>query len=443
MAQSAYYLRSFGCQMNEHDAERIRAALESIGLRRAEAPEDAEVLLYNSCTVRRSADDRLAGHLSLAGRLRRERPGTRVIVTGCLPQTAQEDLFQRFPFVDLALGTQSLHLLSNEVANLLQSDDDTPAHVGCFAESDVLSGDLPTHRERPYQAWVQIMSGCTHGCTYCIVPAARGPERSRQPQAIVEEVRGLVADGVVEVTLLGQNVNAYGRDLAPSPSAGGTAFPALLYTLAEVSGLQRLRFMTSHPMDLSDELIEAMKALPVLCEHLHLPVQSGSDAVLHAMRRGYTVEWYLDRVAALRQAVPDISLTTDLIVGFPGETDEDFKATVDLVQQARFDGAFTFVYSPRPHTAAASFPEQVPDTVKRERVAALIALTQQQALQNHQRFVGQSLQVLIEGPSRRGQGWRGRTRHNLTVNCTGTAEPGSLVDVLITEASSTTLRGCM
>jgi tRNA-2-methylthio-N6-dimethylallyladenosine synthase len=449
---STYYLRSFGCQMNEHDAERIRAAVEGLGLQAVAEPHDASVLIYNTCTVRHSADERLAGHLSLASRLKADDPARVVVVTGCLPQAEQSGLFARFPYVDIAVGPQALPRLADELRAVLDERGEAtgvawgPVHRGCFHDAGQLSADLPAVRSRPFQAWVQAMAGCTNFCSYCIVPHVRGPERSRPPEAVEAEVRSLVADGVLEVTLLGQNVNAYGLDLSDGERrrrGGDTTFAGLLRRLDAIEGLARVRFMTSHPRDLSDELIAAMAQLPTVCEHLHLPVQSGSDRVLAAMRRGYTADWYLERVAALRNAVPGIALTTDVIVGFPGETDDDFQDTLDIVGAAAFDAAFTFVYSPRTGTAAADLPDQVPEALKKERVRQLIAVTQQQGLERRSRSVGSSVEVLVESPSRHGDGWRGRTRGNVTVNFPGDTAPGRLVPVYITAASSTTLKGRM
>ena len=430
-----YYLRSFGCQMNEHDAERIRALLEARGLRRTVEPDDADVLVYNTCTVRKSADERLAGHLGTAARLKRQDPGRVVLVTGCLPQAEQADFFRRFPFVDGALGPQNLHRLPD----LLEAAVEPAAQpVGFFDDGPAMSGDLAARRERPFQAWVQIMSGCSNFCSYCIVPRVRGPERSREPETIVAEVRDLVADSVREVTLLGQNVNSYGLDLR---RAAAPDFPALLRALDGVPGLSRVRFMTSHPKDLSNELVRAVAELPSVCEHVHLPAQSGSDRVLAAMNRGYTAAQYLERVAALRAAVPDVSVTTDLIAGFPGETDEELAQTLELVRTAEFDAAFTFVFSPRRGTAAADLPGQVAEPLRRERVQRLIALTQEYALASRRRWVGRRAEVLVEGVSRDGVLRRGRTRQNVTVNVDGPVEPGAIVEVEVTAATSTTLRG--
>jgi tRNA-2-methylthio-N6-dimethylallyladenosine synthase len=436
-----YYLRSFGCQMNAHDAERIRALLEAEGLERADAPDVADVLVYNTCTVRHSADERLAGHLGTAARLKREDPGRVVLVTGCLPQAEQDDFFRRFPFVDGALGPQNLHRLPELLAAAVAPALPAGRPAGFFADGPVMSGDLTARRERPYQAWVQIMSGCTNFCSYCIVPQVRGPERSRELPALAAEVRALVADGVREVTLLGQNVNAYGLDLRAAGRGEAPDFPALLRALDDEPGLARIRFMTSHPKDLSDDLVRAIAELPSVCEHVHLPAQAGSDRVLSAMRRGYTAAEYLERVRLLREAVPDVSVTTDLIAGFPGETEADFTQTLELVRAARFDAAFTFVFSARRGTAAADLPGQVAPEVKRERVERLIALTQELALAAKQRWVGRRAEVLIEGPSRDGRGVRGRTRQNVTANVAGTLQPGAIVEIEVTGASSTTLRG--
>jgi tRNA-2-methylthio-N6-dimethylallyladenosine synthase len=424
--------------MNEHDAERIRALLEAEGLERADEPDDADVLVYNTCTVRKSADDRLAGHLGTAARLKREDPARVVLVTGCLPQAEQAGFFARFPFVDGALGPQNLHRLPELLAAAVE-----PAAIpaGFFEDGPHLSGGLDARRERPFQAWVQVMSGCTNYCSYCIVPYVRGPERSRSIHEIVAEAEALVADGVREVTLLGQNVNAYGLDLRRGGEAQASSFAGLLARLDGVPGLERIRFMTSHPKDLGDDLIAAVAGLQSVCEHVHLPAQAGSDRVLAAMGRGYTASQYLGRVAALRAAVPDVSITTDLIAGFPGETEDDFEQTLSLVREASFDAAFTFVYSPRPGTAAADLADQVPPEVRRERVERLIELTQRQALAARRAWVGRRAEVLVEGMSRDGQLHRGRTRQNVTVNVAGAVEAGAIVTVEVTAATSTTLRG--
>jgi tRNA-2-methylthio-N6-dimethylallyladenosine synthase len=428
-----YYLRSFGCQMNEHDAERIRAVLESQGLAPVEAPDEARVIVYNTCTVRRSADERFAGHISAAARIKRQDPSRTIIVTGCLPQAEREAFFLRYPFVDAAIGPQNLDRLAEVVAR------PAPEPQGFFEDRPLFSGDMEGRRSRPFQAWVQIMTGCTNYCSYCIVPIVRGPERSRSAHGILAEAQALVSEGVREITLLGQNVNAYGHDHPDTDSR--TTFPDLLRALDAIDGLERIRFMTSHPRDLSDDLIAAMATLPSVCEHVHLPAQSGSAPILAAMRRVYTPEIYLERVAALRNGVPGVAVTTDLIVGFPGETEADFAATLDLVRAARFDGTFTFVYSPRAGTAAAEMPDQIAEEAKRERIQRLIALTQVEARRRLEILVGKRCEVLVEGLSRHAGTLRGRTRQNVTLNFSGPSAAGAIVSVLVTDATSTTLRG--
>ncbi len=454
-----YYLRSFGCQMNEHDAERLRYLLEADGLEQVPQADAADVLVYNTCTVRESADERLAGHLSEASRLKREDPARIVLVTGCLPQAERAAFFERFPFVDGILGPQNVHRLPEllAAAGVRRPGEEASQEEGAptdgrrrpsaerpafVDDGPHMSGDLPGRRARPFQAWVQIMSGCTNGCSYCIVPLVRGPERSRPPAAVETEIRDLVADGVREVTLLGQNVNSYGLDLRHGgEGAAAVDFPTLLTRLDGVEGLTRIRFVTSHPKDLSADLVTAIAELPSVCEHVHLPLQSGSDRILQAMRRGYTVERFLGLVRALRAAIPDVSVTTDLIAGFPGESEDDFAATLAAVEEAAFDAAFTFVYSPRRGTAAAGMPDQVPDEVRRARVARLVEVTQRLALTSHQRWLGRRVDVLVEGPSRQAGGTRGRTRQHVTVNFGGDAQAGTIVDVEITGATSTTLAG--
>ena len=425
-----YFLRSFGCQMNDHDAERISALLDGDGLVRVERIDDADVIVYNTCTVRHNADDRLAGHLGEAARVKALDPRRVVVVAGCLPQVEREALFERFPIIDVALGPQHLRELPGALAGRGQR---------CYFDGEgTLSGELPARRERPFQAWVQVMSGCGNACSYCIVPAARGAQRSRPAAAIVSEVRSLAADGVLEVTLLGQNVNAYGNDLADRVRP---TFAGLLRRLDALDGVRRLRFTTSHPRDLSDELVEAVATLSSVCEHVHLPAQSGSDRVLAAMGRGYTMEWYLGRGEALRAAVADIAVTTDLMVGFPGETDDDFDDTLRLVSAAGFDAAFTFVFSPRPGTAAAAMTGAVPPEVARRRIERLVAATQAESRRRHAAAVGTTVEVLVEGASRHGALLRGRSRQNVTVNFSGAAASGAIVPVCVTDSTSTTLRG--
>jgi tRNA-2-methylthio-N6-dimethylallyladenosine synthase len=427
-----YHLTTFGCQMNEHDSERMKGMLESLGYDEAASRAEADLILFNTCSIRESADSRLVGHLGEAKRLKREDPARVVGVGGCWSQSLKDEVFERFPFVDVAFGPGQVHRL----AEFLASDSLTAQ--GYF-EFEGFTGHLPLRREREFQAWLQVSVGCNCACAYCIVPSTRGREVSRPVAELVEEVQRLAADGVREVTLLGQNVNSYGRDL---PRGAKASFAELLAMVDAVDGIERLRYTSPHPKDMREDVIRAHAELPSVCEHIHLPLQSGSGRVLKAMRRTYDRARYLDRVAMIRELVPDCALTTDIIVGFPGETEEDFAETLEVVEQARYDSAFTFVFSPRRGTEAAGLPDQLPHAVKRERMERLVEAVQRIARERSQRFVGRTMEVLVEGPSRTDpERLRGRIRHNKTVNFTGVASPGELVDVEIASATSTTLAG--
>jgi len=427
-----YHLTSFGCQMNEHDSERMKGMLESLGLSEAPARSQADVILFNTCSIRESADNRFLGHLGEAKRLKAEDPARVVGVGGCWSQSLKERVFEQFPFVDVAFGPGQIPKL----AEFLTSESLTAQ--GYF-EFEGFSGHLPMKREREFQGWVQISVGCNCVCAYCIVPSTRGREVSRAPTDVVGEIERLAADGVSEVTLLGQNVNSYGRDLLGDQRA---SFVELLAMVDSVEGIDRVRYTSPHPKDMREDVIRAHAELPALCEHIHLPLQSGSSRVLKAMRRTYDRGRYLDRVAMIREHVPDCALTTDVIVGFPGETEGDFEETLEVVEQVGYDSAFTFVFSPRRGTPAADHADQVPHAVKRERMERLVDLVQRKATERSQRFVGRTMEVLVEGPSRTDPSrLRGRTRHNKTVNFTGAAQAGELADVEITSATSTTLAG--
>jgi tRNA-2-methylthio-N6-dimethylallyladenosine synthase len=418
--------------MNEHDSERMKGMLESLGYEQAEARDEADLILFNTCSIRESADNRFIAHLGEAKRLKSEDPERIVGVGGCWAQSVKEEVFERFPFVDVAFGPGQIHGL----AEFLTSDSLTAQ--GYFEFED-FSGHLPARREREFQAWVQISQGCNCACAYCIVPSTRGREVSRDPAELVAEIEALAAEGVREVTLLGQNVNSYGRDL---PRDRKTKFSELLAMVDAVDGIERIRYTSPHPKDMREDVIRAHAELPALCEHIHLPLQSGSSRVLKAMRRTYNRERYLDRVALVREHVPDCALTTDIIVGFPGETDEEFAETLEVVGDVGYDGAFTFVFSPRRGTEAAEMDGRVPHPVKRERMERLVELVQRRARERAQRFVGRTVEVLVEGPSRTDPSrLRGRSRHNKTVNFEGTASPGELVEVDIAAATSTTLQG--
>jgi tRNA-2-methylthio-N6-dimethylallyladenosine synthase len=435
-AGKRFHVTTFGCQMNEHDSERMKGMLESLGY--AEVPErdDADLILFNTCSIREAADTRFVAHLGAAKRIKSQRPDVVVGVGGCWAQSVKEDVFRQFPFVDVAFGPGQVHKL----AEFLTSDSLTAQG---FFEFEGFTGHLPGKRAREVQAWVQISVGCNCRCSYCIVPSTRGREVSRPLAELVDEVAALAADGVREVTLLGQNVNSWGRDLR---GGGGPAtFAQLLRELDAIDGIDRIRYTSPHPKDMREDVILAHAELPSVCEHIHLPLQAGSSRILKAMRRTYTRERYLDRVALIREHVPDCALTTDVIVGFPGETEEDFAQTLEVCEEVGYDGAFTFVFSPRRGTEAATFTEGlVPHEVKVERMQRLVEVVQRRAHERAQRFVGRTLDVLVEGPSRTDPAkLRGRSRHNKTVNFHGLAAPGEIVPVEIASATSQTLAGEM
>jgi tRNA-2-methylthio-N6-dimethylallyladenosine synthase len=429
-----YHVTTFGCQMNAHDSERIKGMLEELGLGEAVAEDEADVLVFNTCTIREKPDQRFAAHLAQA-KVRKDRePETIIAVGGCYAEAQRERLFDLYPFVDVAFGPGSIPHLGE----WLGAGGEGVAR-GRFAQWDHFAGDLPAKRERAFQAWVQISMGCNSKCSYCIVPAVRGREQSRRPGDVVAEVTRLAADGAREVTLLGQNVNSWGRDLAPEIR---TEFGELLHAVDAIDGIARIRFTSPHPKDFREPVIRAMAECAAVCEHAHLPLQSGSSRVLKAMRRTYDRPRYLRLVDRLRAAIPDLALTTDLIVGFPGETEADFRETLEVVEEVGFDGAFTFVFSARQGTEAASLPGQVPEEVKRERIERLIELVQHVARIRNLERIGRVEEVLVEGPSRTDPALlRGRTRRNTTVNFAGDGAPGELVPVRIEGATSTTLRG--
>jgi tRNA-2-methylthio-N6-dimethylallyladenosine synthase len=435
-----YHLTTFGCQMNEHDSERMKGMLESLGYGEAAERAEADLILFNTCSIRETADSRFLSHLGEAKRLKREQPERIVGVGGCWAQSVKEEVFERFPFVDVAFGPGQVHKL----AEFLTSESLTAQ--GYF-EFEGFTGRLPARRARPFQAWLQISVGCNCACSYCIVPSTRGREVSRPPEELVAEVEAMAADGVREVTLLGQNVNSYGRDLASRPAAGArparTSFAELLGLLDGIEGIERIRYTSPHPKDMREDVIRAHAELASVCEHIHLPLQSGSSRILKAMRRTYDRSRYLDRVALIREHVPDAALTTDIIVGFPGETEEDFMQTLEVVEEVGYDSAFTFVFSPRRGTAAADITDGVvAHPVKVERMGRLVELVQRKARERAERFVGRTLEVLVEGPSRTDPDrLRGRTRHNKVVNFSGLAAPGELTDVEIVAATSQTLSG--
>jgi tRNA-2-methylthio-N6-dimethylallyladenosine synthase len=423
--------------MNAHDSERIKGMLEELGLGEAASQEAADVLVFNTCTIREKPDQKFAAHLAQAAALKQSDPDKVIAVGGCYAEAQRERLFELYPYVDVAFGPGSIPHLGDWLGA-----GGFGVERSCFGLTDrSFAGELPMHRERPFQAWVQISMGCNSKCAYCIVPAVRGREVSRRPGDVIAEITQLVGEGVREVTLLGQNVNSWGRDLAPEIR---TDFGELLRACDAVEGLHRVRFTSPHPKDFRRPVIDAMADCETVCEHAHLPLQSGSTRILRAMRRTYDRDRYLRLVEELRAAIPDLALTTDLIVGFPGETDTDFRETLSVVEEVGFDGAFTFVYSPRAGTEAAALTEQVPDDVKRARIEELVDVVQRVAAERNAGRIGRVEEVLVEGSSRTDpEVLRGRTRRNTTVNFAGVAVPGELVEVRIDGATSTTLRGTL
>jgi tRNA-2-methylthio-N6-dimethylallyladenosine synthase len=432
-----YHVTTFGCQMNEHDSERMKGMLESLGYREAPERAEADLILFNTCSIRESADSRFVAHLGEAKRLKQEQPERIVGVGGCWAQSVKEEVFERFPFVDVAFGPGQVHKL----AEFLTSDSLTAQ--GYF-EFESFTGHLPARRTRPFQGWMQISVGCNCACSYCIVPSTRGREVSRPLEELVQEAREMADDGVREITLLGQNVNSYGRDLASSAARSSRpTFAGLLGEIDAVEGIDRIRYTSPHPKDMREDVIRAHAELESVCEHIHLPLQSGSSRILKAMRRTYDRTRYLARVSLIREHLPDVALTTDIIIGFPGETEEDFLETMEVVEQVGYDGAFTFIFSPRRGTQAAAISDGlVPHPLKVERLERLLEVVQRRARERAARFVGRTLEVLVEGSSRTDpEKLRGRTGHNKAVNFSGLAAPGELTNVRIDSATSHTLAG--
>jgi tRNA-2-methylthio-N6-dimethylallyladenosine synthase len=438
-----YFVRTFGCQMNEHDSGRAAGLLETLGYRRAAGAEDADLILLNTCAVRENADNRLYGTLGHLKGLKDQRRAVgddlTIVVGGCLAQKDGATVAQKAPWVDVVYGT---HNLPDLPALLAQADSAAIPVVELVEQLETFPSALPAKRDVRHHAWVSISVGCNNACTFCIVPSLRGPERSRPIEEITAEVERLVADEVIEVTLLGQNVNSYGRDLA-----GASRFAELLRTLGRIAGLERIRFTSPHPRDFTEEVLQAMADTPAVMPHLHLPLQSGSDRVLRLMRRSYRQRRYLSLVARTRELLPDAALTTDIIVGFPGETEEDFQATLDVVEQVRFDQAFTFQYSPRPGTPAAALTaEFVPPEVVADRYQRLEPRVRAHSRERHEALVGTRHELLVESPSKTDPTrWSGRTRGNHLVHLPAATTtpgqvpayaPGDLVTVDIVEAAT-------
>lgn len=436
MSHAYYHIESFGCQMNLSDSERIAGQLEILGFSAAETRDRADILVINTCCVRESAENRIFGHIGALKKLKEKNPDVLVIVAGCLAQKDQQAIFRRAPHVDVVLGTQNIDRLSS-IITAHRSRDHRLESAPCL--TDGLGEDQPLRRHKGVSAWIPVMYGCDNFCSYCIVPYVRGRERSRNPEAILQEIRQFAGSGGQEVTLLGQNVNSYGRNLE-----GTWDFPGLLTAVDEQTGIRRIRFMTSHPKDFSDALIRAMADGNSVCRHLHLPVQSGCDEILKRMNRHYTSEGYARHIENVRKAIPDISITTDIIVGFPGETEEMFGQTLRFMEDIRFDAAFTFLYSKRSGTPAAAMEQQIEPSLKQERLQRLMDLQNGISLSINRKWVGRTVEVLSDGPSKTDpEVYSGRTSQNKLVLWPVSTEdrPGRFLQVRIDSAQSFLLKG--
>jgi tRNA-2-methylthio-N6-dimethylallyladenosine synthase len=433
-APGRYLIRTFGCQMNEHDSERIAGMLEGHGYAPTSETEEAEVVVLNTCAVRENADNRLYGALGHLKPLKEANPRIRIVVAGCLAQKDRGIIQSKAPWVDVVLGTHALPGL----IELLQTAERDGPQMDVREYTEVFPSALPAHRDSRHHAWVAVSVGCDNACTFCIVPLVRGPQRSRPLGEVLAEVQGLARRGVVEVTLLGQNVNTYGRDLSVRGSR--PLFGELLRAVGHVDGIRRVRFTSPHPHDFTEDVVEAMAETPSVCEHIHFPMQSGSDRVLRLMRRSYRSGRYLGWLERIRAAIPDVAVTTDIIVGFPGETEADFLETLRVTEAARFDAAYTFQYSIRPGTPAAAFDDQIPKEVVQERFDRLVSLQEAMSLKRNGAMVGRAFEVLIEGVGRKGN-LSGRTRTNKLVHTEGTLPPGSFATAVVTEAHPHHLAG--
>lgn len=429
---------TYGCQMNFSDAERMEGELAKLGYQSVEEMDQADLIIINTCCVRETAEDKVYGKIGEIKALKRRKPDLILGITGCMAQKEGEKLIKRAPHIDFVLGTNKIH----EVVSTIQKLE--AANVKHVVDTELREREMPEdvaiQRNTALSAWIPIMYGCNNFCTYCIVPYVRGRERSRLPEDIVREVQEAVAQGYKEVTLLGQNVNSYGKDHQKA------TFAQLLEMVDKVEGIQRVRYMTSHPKDLSNEVIEVIKNSKHICRHFHLPVQYGSNRILKAMNRVYTVEQYRDLVARIRAAVPEASLTTDLIVGFPGETEEDFQQLMAFIEEIRYDQAYTFIYSKRSGTPAAEMDNQVEDAVKHQRLNRLMDLQNSISLEINQQLVGRTLEVMVEGPSHTDETvWNGRTDTNKLVlwQYIGKEKPGDLVKVKIQQAQTWILKGTL
>jgi tRNA-2-methylthio-N6-dimethylallyladenosine synthase len=434
----SYFVRTFGCQMNEHDSERIAGMFEADGMHAVDDYRSADVVFINTCTIRENADNRLYGNLGQLKQLKDRNPDMLLVVGGCAAQKDRELVRERAPWVDVVLGTHNL----DRVLDLMDHAQEWGAITEVADELEAMPSSLPARREVDHAAWVAIQVGCNNTCTFCIVPAVRGVEVSRRPGDVIREVEDLARDGVVEVTLLGQNVNTYGRDLAIDGKRR-PVFAELLRRVGSVEGIRRVRFTSPHPADFREDVVMAMAETPAVCEQLHLPLQSGSDRVLARMHRGYNVDRFMTRLALARRAMPGLAVSSDIIVGFPGETEADFQQTLDVVAEARFDQAFTFLFSPRPGTAAAEYTDLFVDAeVAQERYERLIALQNRISLESNEADVGSTMEILVEGPSRKDPALlTARSRTNKVVHVAGAHIPGTFLTARIDRAAPHHLLG--
>ncbi|KOA20905.1 tRNA-2-methylthio-N(6)-dimethylallyladenosine synthase [Clostridium homopropionicum DSM 5847] len=432
-----YYIDTWGCQMNEEDSEKISGLLKGIGYIRTENREESDIIIFNTCCVRENAELKVFGHLGALKALKRKNPDLIIVVTGCMMQQKgmPDKVMSKFPHVDIIAGSYNSYKLP-EYIERVKTEGNSIVEVW-DKEKDIIEG-LPVDRKSDVKAFVTIMYGCNNFCSYCIVPHVRGRERSREPENIINEIKDLISKGYKEITLLGQNVNSYGKGLNPEIS-----FAELLRKVNEIEGLERIRFMTSHPKDVSDDLILAMAECDKVCEHGHFALQSGSTKILEAMNRKYTREDYLNLVVRLRKAVPDVAITTDIIVGYPGETEEDFMDTLTLAEQVQFDSAFTFIYSKREGTPAAKYEDQIPDSVKHDRFNRLVKVVNDSMAKKNKEYEDKIVEILVEGPSKNDDTkLMGRTRTSKLVNFDGSIDlVGKLVKVKITKAQSFSLVG--
>lgn len=430
-----YHITTFGCQMNEHDSETIAGMLSERGFEESLERDEADVVIFNTCSVRENADKRFFGTLGQLKKIKKKNPEFTVCVCGCMMQQQHviDSIKSKYPWVDVIFGTHNIHQFPELLESVMAEKEKI---VNVWEDGGEIVEGLPAKRLYQHKAFVNIMYGCNNFCTYCIVPYTRGRERSRKPAEILREVRELVADGVREITLLGQNVNSYHGD-------EHTDFADLIYMLNDVEGLERIRFMTSHPKDLSDKLIQAYVDCDKLCNYIHLPVQCGSSRVLERMNRRYTREDYLELIRKLRVAVPEITISTDIIVGFPGETEEDFQETLSLVAEVEYDSAFTFLYSIRKGTPAENYPDQIPEEVKHERFNRLVDLVNTISAKKNAAYEGRIEKVLVEGNSKNNEAtFTGRTEGFKLINFEGTEDMiGRIVDVEVTQGKTFSLEG--